>query len=91
MSECIYGVWKRRFPVLKEKRTDFTLSQKIIVATAVLFNIGRSWGDEEPEEDLEDDDECEVERDPVIIQDGNPATIRLRGQVERDRLKDNMN
>jgi hypothetical protein len=41
MSENLYGVWKRRFPILKALRTDFTLSQKIIVATAILFNLGK--------------------------------------------------
>ena len=58
----------------------------IIVATGILFNIGRRWGDEEPEEDGVDDDEA----DDVIIQDLSVATVRLRGQVERDRLKDAM-
>lgn len=93
MSECLFGVWKRRFPILKSLRTDFTLSQKVIVATAVLFNMGRLWGDDAPDDDLEDEDEDdrpEGERDHVVVQDGDPGTMRLRGQAERDRLKDNM-
>ena len=91
MSECLFGVWKRRFPILKSLRTDFTLSQKVIVATAVLFNMGRLWGDDAPDDDLEDeDDRPEGERDHVVVQDGDPGTMRLRGQAERDRLKDNM-
>jgi hypothetical protein len=57
--------------------------QKIIVATGILFNIGRRWGDEEPEEDGVDDDEA----DDVIIQDLSVATVRLRGQVERDPVE----
>jgi hypothetical protein len=86
MSEHIYGVWKRRFPILREMRMNLVMCQKIIVATGILFNIGRRWGDEEPEEDGVDNDEA----DDVIIQDLSVATVRLRGQVERDRLKDAM-
>ena len=26
----------------------------------------------------------------VVIQEGDPGSVRVRGQVERDRLKDNM-
>ena len=91
MSENIYGVWKRRFPILKSMRTDFLLSQRIIVATAVLFNIGRLWGDEEDDdEERDDDDEPDGEMDQVVVLEGDPGTVRVRGQVERDRLKDAM-
>ena len=31
------GTWKRRFPILKAMRTELQLSQKIIVATGILF------------------------------------------------------
>ena len=48
MSENLYGVWKRRFPILKNLRQNLETSQKIIVATAILFNMGRIWGDECP-------------------------------------------
>ena len=41
MSENIFGVWKRRFPIINALRTDFELSRKIILATAILFNFGR--------------------------------------------------
>ena len=54
MSECNFGVWKRRFPILKAMRTDLELSQKILVVTAVLFNIARSWNEEDQ---LSDDEE----------------------------------
>ena len=93
MSENVYGVWKRRFPILKSMRTKLELSQKVIIATAVLFNIGRQWGDDlnndESDEDDSDDD-SDDERDTVVVQDGDPASTRVRGQVERDRLKDYM-
>jgi len=90
MSECLYGVWKRRFPIIKSLRTDFLLSQKIIIATAVLFNIARILGDEDfEEEDLDEDNEENGAVENNLGRDGvgnNEAAIRFRGQVERDRL-----
>ena len=95
MSEGLYGVWKRRFPILKNMRTHYVLSQKIILSTAILFNMARMWSDNGPEEEEDDSDEDgdgqeEEDDDGVIVQDAAPASIRLRGQVERDRLKDAM-
>ena len=92
MSECIYGAWKRRFPILKNMRTDFSLSQKIIVATGVLANLARMWGDDLPEEEQEDDhtDDDDDDDGNFVVQNAAPATIRLRGQIERDILKDGM-
>ena len=69
-------------------RTDFDLSQKIILATAVLFNLGRRWGDEEDSEDEEEEEHERAER--AVVVEGDAASVRLRGQVERDRLKDSM-
>ena len=89
MSECIYGVWKRRFPIMKGMRTDLEMSQKVIIATGVLFNISRLWGDEDIEDDDEEDND-EEDDDNFVVQDAAAATIRLRGQVERERLKDRM-
>jgi hypothetical protein len=93
MSECLFGVWKRRFPVLKNLRTDFVLSQKTIVATAVLFNIARKWGDEyDGPEDEDNEEETDDDNGGAgfVVQEGNAATVKVRGQVERDRLKDRM-
>ena len=88
MSENIYGVLKRRFPILRNMRTHLVASQKIIIATGILFNIGRQLGDEEPEADDEEDDDEAVD---FVVQDAMPvAVIRLRGQIERERLKDAM-
>ena len=95
MSECLYGVWKARFPILKNLRTDFQLSQKIVVATAILFNIARMWADDavEGEED-EDDSDSEEEDDDglnnVVVHDAVQANVRMRGKILRDRLKDEM-
>ena len=92
MSECLFGSWKRRFPIIKNLRTHYELSQKIILATAVLFNLARMWEDEMNEEGSDDDDATEDGGDgeDIIVEDRAPATIRMRGQIFRDQLKDAM-
>ena len=65
MSENQFGIWKKRFPILKGLRTHFELSQKIVVATAtaILFNFGRMLNNDPPEDDDEEesDDDCDTE------------------------------
>ena len=90
MSENIYGVWKRRFPVIKSLRTGFQLSQKIICATAILFNLGRMWADEDLEEENGNEDNDEDSDDEIFIVEDHTTNTRSRGQVERQRLMDNM-
>ena len=58
MTENIYGVWKRKFPILCGLHTDFGFSQKIILACAILFNLGRM---ENEGEDTDDDNYAESE------------------------------
>ena len=93
MSECIFGALKRRWPILTGMRNHFVISQKIILATAILFNIGRLWGDlwdeDSDDEDADGvaDDEGEAD---VVVQENDEASVRIRGQLERDRLKDAM-
>jgi hypothetical protein len=89
MTENLFGIWKRRFPILKALRTDFSLSQKTVVATAVLFNIGRMLNDEAPEDDPVEGDEVLDEEGRHLIED-DAGSVRLRGQAERDRLCNNM-
>ena len=92
MTENLFGIWKRRFPILKALRTDFVLSQKIIVATAILFNLGRMFDDEPPDDDDPDNDDEPpgLERNQVLVQDEDVVSVRIRGQAERDRLCENM-
>ena len=71
------------------------LSQKIVVATGILFNISRMWKDEGPEDESDSEDGAgEEERGnsqaSVTVEEGDPGFVRIRGQVERERLKDNM-
>ena len=81
MSENQFGVWKRRFPILKGLRTHFELSQKIVVATAILFNFGRMLNDDPPEDDDEEesDDDRDTEKFRNVRIEGDGNTIRLRG------------
>ena len=75
-------------------RTDLVLSQKIVIATiAIFFNIAIMWRDEGPYNDDDSDDEEDDVNDrpePVIVQEGDPGSVRVRGQVERDTRKNNM-
>ena len=69
------------------------MGQKTILATAVLFNISRIWSDDDEGfgEDDTDDQVDDSNDGNFVVQDiMAEASIRLRGQVERDRLKDAM-
>ena len=49
------------------------------------------WRDDGLDDDDSDSDEEHDERqDPVRVEDNDLASVRVRGQVERERLKDNM-
>ena len=61
MSECIYGRWKRRFPVIKHIRNHTPLARDIILATAILHNLSIYWNEELP-------DDGDDNRDPVVVQ-----------------------
>ena len=83
---------------MKAMKTDLELSQKIVIATAVLFNLARIWKDEGPEEDDDDDDEDDEDNDDegsvmareVIVEEEDSGSVRFRGQVERERMMRNM-
>ena len=76
------------------------------MCTAILFNMSRLWvdqdgdGDEDSDEDLDSESEDGVdnsdmegdneEEEEYDIQEGNLSTIRVRGQAERDILRNNM-
>ena len=95
MSENLYGIWKKRFPILKSFRTNLELSQKIIVATAVLFNIGQMLNDEPPDDGDDDEEERDQVTDGrhdhvVVVDETGAMCARLRGQAQRDILCENM-
>ena len=93
MTENLFGMWKRKFPILKSLRTDFEFSQKIIIATAILFNLFRmEYGedesddeddkDDEDDEDNQDSDDSDNEdgEDFIVIDEYNKDTIRAVGK-----------
>ena len=45
MTECIYGIWKRRFPILKQLRVNLSHAITIVEATGILHNISLDWND----------------------------------------------
>ena len=95
MSECLFGVWKARFPILRNLQTKFALSQKIVVATAVLFNLARMWEDvdiqgEEEDDDAGDEGVDDDDTEEIVVHDAAIATIRQQGKILRDKFKDEM-
>ena len=95
MTENIFGRWKKRFPIITNLRTHLELSQKIIIATAILHNIATLWSDPLPEGEEEDDEEErqrerereEEEDQQVEVQYAlGEVQVRLIGQAERDNM-----
>ena len=89
MSECIYGRWKRRFPVIKHIRNHTPLARDIILATAILHNLSIYWNEELP-------DDGDDNRDPVVVQpvlgpiQEEALAVRAAGQQLRERIMLNM-
>lgn len=51
LVERVFGVWKKRFPCLQNGlRTKLETTLAVIVALAVLYNLGIRLGDELPQE-----------------------------------------
>ena len=54
-------------------------------------NLARIWEDEFNEEGSDDEgSEDHDATEDIIVEDRPPATIRMRGQIFRDQLKDAM-
>ena len=95
MTENIFGRWKKRFPILTNLRTHLELSQKIIIATAILHNIATLWNEELPEGEDPDDGEGgnenqdqDHDHDQVVsvTYELSDTQIKRIGQAERDKL-----
>ena len=95
MTENIFGRWKKRFPIITNLRTHLQLSQKIIIATAILHNIATLWSESLPEGEEEDDEEErrrerereEEEDQQVELQYAlGEVQVRMIGQTERDNM-----
>ena len=98
MSECIFGQWKQRWPVIKSLRTKFQTSQKIIVATAILFNILKTWNvdedDDSEDDDSEDDNDDSDQDENGFDPDSTPmdwnlpsAAICHAGQAKHESMR----
>jgi hypothetical protein len=97
MSECVFGRWKRRFPILRNLRMDLEMSQKVIIVTGILENWARDmyeneeWTDDESGSDEDSDDvgdggDGDRGQEDYVIVDQVPGTVRVRGQIVRDNL-----
>ena len=58
------------------------LSQKIIIATAILFNISRMWRDDGLDDDDDDSDsdgehDDDERQEPVRVEDNDLASVRV--------------
>ena len=85
-----FSLWKENV-FLRNLRTKFDLSSKIVVATA----LARMWEDVDIQGEGEDDDAGDEGDDDdyteeIIVDDAAIATIRQRGKILRDKLKDEM-
>ena len=87
MSEHHFGRMKKRFPILRQLRCHLGLSQEIIVACTVVYNLLSRWRDPEPEDQI-DFVEHEPIIEPLIVQDlDDQLGRRLRGQAKRDAMR----
>ena len=80
--------WKGRFPILRDLRLDLEFAQKAIIATAILENMARLWGEEEIEGDGDEADENNGNGD--VVHNNAEDTVRRRGQLVRDNMLRNM-
>ena len=90
MTENIYGQPKNRFPILRNTRTHLEFLQKIVVACCILHNMAKTWADEGPGDDEDDDAAAENDRgneetrggaQPARTQDGVTIRENIRKQL----------
>ena len=92
MTGNLFGIWKRKFSILNALRTDFSFWQEIIIACAILFNVGRlAWEEDEEDDDSDQDTDSDTEsefddnagdEDEVFVIDEDRAAVRHKGQQE---------
>lgn len=89
MTENVFGIWVRRFPCLKNMRCHYENAKEIIDASAILHNYAILWGDEWPENDLEENhqnDRPNEEQYVVLAEHDDAVNLRRGGQERRDQL-----
>lgn len=93
-SENIFGVWKRRWPIIKQVRFHHSNAIEVVLATAVLHNLSVLW--KQPEWTEEDDDDIPPEfrnsnQGQVRVEDDlDRAAVRAEGEIVRNNLLANM-
>ena len=85
MSENIYGMLKRRFPIIRQLRFHLEKSQQVILSAAILHNICIEWGDHLPPAE-EPDGQDDGDHDPAPVPENRDQRILLRGQQERAQM-----
>ena len=88
-SECIYGMLKRRWPIIKGMRTTLNNAMQISLAVCILHNISVRWGMPDPPGD-EQEDGMDDEEGLILEEDLEVAEVRAQADTLRNRLKDNM-
>ena len=98
MTECIYGILKRRFPIIKHIRNELPNAILIVQACTVLHNIALDWKDDVPndhhsnyDDDDDDNDDLDVPQDQLHI--FNMLSVRERreqGMNARDNWRISM-
>lgn len=74
-----YGVWKRRFPILRlGMRLKLETIRNIIVATAVLHNLALAMGEEFPDDWLEQEEGDDIHENHVNFDNNNNNGRQVR-------------
>ena len=90
MSEDIYGMLKRRFPIIKYSRVNLENSVKLAMAAVVLHNIALDWGDEEPTDPSRQSEDDEPQHDSIVLNQLGHRERRQRAIVVRDNWRATM-
>ena len=77
MTETIYGIYKRRTPIVKFVRLNLKNTVKVATACAILHNIALDWNDEVP-----------VDPHPGLLPDPIPRPAQ---EVDRLQVQVNLN
>lgn len=97
MTENTFGIWKRRFPIIRCLRVHLDNAYRIIVATAILHNLSILWGEILPLDDHPELGDIEampaVPHEELVVDPGNLPRdqVRLMGRQTRENLREMMN
>ena len=80
MSENMYSMLKRRWPILKNIHHHMRLAQKAIKVCCILENICRDWNEQLPPDD--DDEEPNVPNSIAPAAVGNQLTLGKAARLQ---------